>query len=178
MRLRLSLPLLALTTAILLAAPSVEGAEPARVVLQAATTPDGRTRLTATVTDGRGAPVAGTPVTFKMRTTFGWLTLLETSTAKDGIARTALGPGAAAEIAVQAGEDGEIRAALLVGEEKAAPPRTRPGYDVLRGLSPQPGFISPYPVPLQVALFGGILAGVWTTYGWVVWLLLRIRRAR
>ena len=58
-----------------------------------------------------------------------------------------------------------------------APPRIRPGRDALSRLSPQPGFISPYLVPLQVALLGLILGGIWTTYGYVVWLLLRIRQS-
>lgn len=49
---------------------------------------------------------------------------------------------------------------------------------MLRDLSPQPGFISPYPVPLQVVLLAVILGGIWTTYGYIVWLLSRIRGAR
>jgi len=157
----------------------VEGAEPARVLLRAQAASDGTVRVTAIVVDARGAPVAEVPLIFKARTTFGWLTLLETSTGKDGTARTTLAAGTTpGEIAVEAGEDGTVRAAILVGERKAAPLRIRPGRDVLRGLSPQPGFISPYPVPLQVTLFGIILGGIWTTYGYVVWLLGRIRQGR
>ena len=157
----------------------VEGAEPARVLLRAQAASNGTVRVTAIVVDARGAPVAEVPLIFKARTTFGWLTLLETSTGKDGTARTTLAAGTTpGEIAVEAGEDGTVRAAILVGERKAAPLRIRPGRDVLRGLSPQPGFISPYPVPLQVTLFGIILGGIWTTYGYVVWLLGRIRQGR
>ncbi len=176
---RLSLLLLACTAAVLLAAPSAQGAEPARVVLQARTTAGGTIRLTATVVDGRGAPAAESPVIFKVRTTFGWLTLAETVSGKDGTAQATL-PAArtAGEIAVEAGEEGTVRAAILIGAPIPSRPRIRPGRDVLRDLSPQPGFISPYPVPLQVALFGMILTGIWTTYGYVVWLLLRIRRER
>ena len=157
----------------------VEGAEPARVLLRAQAASDGTVRVTATVVDARGAPVADVPLVIKARTTFGWLTLLDTSTAKDGTAHTTLAAGTMpGEVAVEAGDEGTVRAAILVGERKAAPLRIRPGRDVLRGLSPQPGFISPYPVPLQVTLFGIILGGIWTTYGWVVWLLLSIRRER
>lgn len=154
-------------------------AEPARVLLQAQAAPNGTVRVTATVVDARGAAVAEVPVVIKARTTFGWLTLLEAPTRKDGTVQVTLAPGAVpAEIAVEAGEDGTVRAAVLLGRKETVPPRIRPGRDVLRGLSPQPGFISPYPVPLQVALVGAILGGIWTTYGYVVWLLLRIRRVR
>ncbi len=154
-----------------------EGPEPARVLLRAETAPDGTLQVTAMVVDARGAPVADVPLTLKARATFGWLTFYETTTGKDGIARTTLVPGTAAgEITAEAGEDGNITAAILVGEKKTAPPRIRPGRDVLRRLSPQPGFISPYPVPLQVVLFGLILGGIWVTYGYVAWALLRIAK--
>jgi len=157
----------------------VAAAEPARVLLRAQAAPDGTVQVTATVVDARGAPVAEVPLIFKARTTFGWLTLLETSTDPAGTARTTLAAGTTAgEIAVEAGDEGTMRAAILVGERKAVPLRIRPGRDVLRGLSPQPGFISPYLVPLQVTLLGLILGGIWSTYGYVVWLLLGIRRDR
>ena len=160
-------------------AARVEGAEPARVLLRAQTAPDGTVRVTATVVDASGAPVAEVPAVIKARTTFGWLTLLETSTAGDGVAITTLAAGApAGEIAVEAGDDGTLRAAMLLGERRVAPLRIRPGRDALSRLSPQPGFISPYPVPIQVTLLGVILGGIWSTYGYVVWLLLRIRRER
>ncbi len=153
-------------------------AEPARVLLRAQAAPSGMVRVTATVVDVRGVAVAEVPVVLKARTTFGWLTLLEATTRKDGTVQATLAPGTApAEIAVEAGEDGTVRAAVLLGGKETVPPRIRPGREVLRGLSPQPGFISPYPVPLQVTLFGVILGGIWITYGYVAWLLLRIRRA-
>ena len=159
--------------------PRVEGAEPARVVLQTQSAPDGSARLTATVVDSRGAPVAESPVTFKARTTFGWLTLAETTTGADGKARTILAVATVVEeIAVEVGGEGTVRAAILLGARRTSAPRIRPGWDVLRGVSPQPGFISPYLVPLQVILFGMILGGIWATYGYVAWFLLRIRGAR
>jgi hypothetical protein len=176
MRLLRKLSCYALLLVALLVLPA-EGAEPARVLLRTRAAADGTVQVMATVVDARGAPVAEVPLVFKRRTAFGWLTLLETSTGKDGTAQTTLGAEAApGEIAVEAGEDGTIRAAVLVERRKAPPPVIRPGRDVLRGLSPQPGFISPYPVPLQVTLFGVILGGIWATYGYVAWLLLRIRR--
>ncbi len=178
MRRRFNLLLLACTAAVLLLTPPAQGAEPARVVLQARTTPDGITRLTVSVLDGRGAPVAESPVIFRVRTTFGWLTLAETVSGKDGTAQATL-PAArtAGEIAVEAGEDGTVRAAILIGAPAPTYPRIRPGRERLRGLSPQPGFISPYPVPLQVILFAIILGGIWAAYGYVLSLLLRIRKA-
>lgn len=178
MRRRLSLLLLACIAAVLLASPPAQGAEPARVVLQTRMMPDGTIRLTATIVDGRGAPVAESPAIFKVRTTFGWLTLAETVSGKDGTAEATLPARTAGEIAVEVGEEGTVRATVLIGAPISSPLRIRPGRDVLRGLSPQPGFISPYPVPLQVATFGMILAGIWITYGYVVWLMGRIRRER
>ncbi len=56
-------------------------------------------------------------------------------------------------------------------------PATRPGRDVLRSLTPQPEFISQYPVP-QLLTLGMILGGIWTTYTYLVLLLARIRRAQ
>lgn len=80
------------------------------------------------------------------------------------------------EISAETGEEETIRATILAREVPAFVPQIRPGHERLRSLSPQPGFISPYPVPLQLTLFGLVLGGIWTTYGYVVWLLLRIRR--
>lgn len=60
----------------------------------------------------------------------------------------------------------------------AVEPRVRPGREVLSALSPQPGFISPYLVPTQVMLLALVLGGIWTTYGYVAWLLSRIRSGR
>lgn len=165
--------------AVMLLAPPAEGAEPARVLLRAQAVAGGAVQVTATVVDARGAPVAQAPLVFKRRTAFGWLTVLETSSGKDGTAQMTLpagrGPG---EIAVEAGEEGIVRAVVVVGEREAPPPAVRPGRNVLLGLSPQPGFISPYPVPMQAVLFGLILGAIWSTYGYVVWQLLRIRRDR
>lgn len=152
-------------------------APPARVVLRAQATPDGTVQVTAKVVDGRGAGVAEVPVVLKARTAFGWLTLRETTTRKDGTAQVTLAPGAVpSEIAVEAGEDGNLTAAIRMGEKTAVAPRIRPGRDVLTRLSPQPGFISPYPVPLQVALLGLILGGIWTIYGYVGWMLVRMAK--
>jgi len=170
--------LLCILILLLLAAARAEAAAVGRLLLQAQTMTDGAIRVTATVTEPSGTPLADVPVTFKARTTFGWLILAETTTGKDGKAQTILQrPPASGEVTVEAGDEEVISAGLWLGARKTAPPRIRPGRDALSRLSPQPGFISPYLVPLQVALLGLILGGIWTTYGYVVWLLLRIRQS-
>ncbi len=45
-------------------------------------------------------------------------------------------------------------------------------------MSPQPGLISPYPIPGQVALILLALGGVWGAYVYVVRLLIGIREDR
>lgn len=155
------------------------GAPPTRVLLQSRTGADGTVHVTATVLDAGGAPVADAPVVFMARTAFGWLTLHETTTDPAERAGMVLPAGRLpGEIAVEAGDKGETHAAILMGRPEAVPPSIRPGRDVLGDMSPQPGFISPYPVPLQAALFSLVLGALWSTYGYVLWLLLRIRRER
>lgn len=160
----------------LLALPA-EGAAPARVLLRAKAAADGTVQVTATVVDARGAPMAEVPLVFKARTAFGWLTLRETATDRDGTARVIFPSGySPEEVAIEAGDEGQVRAVVSIGRREAVPPLVRPGRDALRAVSLQPGFISPYPVPLQVTVFSLILGGIWSIYGYVVWLLLRIRR--
>jgi len=171
--------LAALVLIVLAAAPPFASAQPAVLTLTAQPAADGTVQVTAMVTDGDGAPVADTPIAFKVRTAFGWLPLAETSTGADGRANLSLVPPAGpAEITAQAVLESAVQATIRLGAQQTAGTRLRPGRDVLRNLSPQPGFISPYPVPLQVALFGLILGGIWTTYGYVVWRLLGIRHSR
>lgn len=172
------LPGIFLLVLLALVARPAGAAEPARLLLRAETAPDGTIRASAVVTDQRGAPVADAAVTFKVRTTFGWLIVAETMTDGRGRAQATLSTPAAGELSAEAGDETVVRATVLMGERAPASPRLRPGRDVLATLSPQPGFISPYLVPLQIALVGLILAGVWSTYGYVVWLLMRIRQDR
>jgi len=162
---------------LLLTSPA-EAGEPARLLLQAETAADGTIRATAVVTDQQGAPVADAAVTFKVRTTFGWLTVAEVTTDRRGRAEATLSTAAAGELSAETGDETVVRATMLIAERRSAALRLRPGREVLNGLSPQPGFISPYLVPLQIAIVGLILAGVWSTYGYVVWLLHRIRQDR
>ncbi len=179
MRRLLSLLSCAALVMTLAALDALAAASPARVLLQSQAGADGTVQVTATVVDADGAPVAEVPLVFKGRTAFGWLTVHEAATDKEGRARTVLPAGRLpGEIAVEAGDEGEIHAAILIGKREAVPPSIRPGRDVLRGMSPQPGFISPYPVPLQATLFSLVLGAIWSTYGYVLWLLLRIRRER
>lgn len=165
--------------AVMLLASAAFAGEPTRVLLERTSTPDGATRIEATVLDEGGNPAAGVPVSFAARMTFGWLRLEEASTDDRGRAWITLSPPLRPrEIVAEAqGETQTARASIALGEARPSEPAARPGREVLRALSPQPGFISPYPVPLQVTVLALILGGIWATYGVVLWLLVRIRRA-
>lgn len=167
-----------LAIAPVLAVTPVHAAEPAALRLTAKRSPGG-TVLAATVTDAGGAPVAGAAVTFKVRTTFGWLVIGEAATDQAGRATVTL-PSTShpteAVVEVEQ-ESGVLRATILLERAALSEPATRPGRDVLRQLSPQPGLISPYPVA-QMLFLGLIVGGVWLTYAYVVSLLVQIRRAR
>lgn len=171
---------LALAAPVSAAAPkaSQPSAEPALITLQVQATPDGTIRIVATVLDARKAPVPGTPVAFKARTTFGWLDLAEVPTDAKGSAQvTTSSTFRPVEIAAEAGEgDAVVRSAKWLGGSRPVEMTVRPGRDALSRLSPQPGFISPYPVPIQVIFLVIILGGIWTTFGYLVSLLLKIRR--
>jgi len=164
----LLLPLAASTAAL--------AVEPAKVMLSVATQENGRVTVTAHLVDARGAPVAGVPVVFKARTIFGWLTLAETSSDGRGRAVLTLPSPLPEEVAVESGEAKVVSASVILRRSSSREPAVRPGREALRRLSPQPGLITPYPVPLQVGLLALILGGVWTTYGYVLWLLRDIRR--
>ncbi len=161
-----------------LAALPAQAAEPARVTVSVDSGSKGAFRVTADVVDANGEPVASAPVVLKARTTFGWLSIAKASTGATGRVEATL-PATlrSGEISAEAGDDGQVRATVRFGEGKFAAPSVRPGRDALSSLSPQPGFISPYPVLLQVALLVVILGGIWTTYGYVGWLLSQIRNA-
>ena len=163
---------------LLLSTTAVE-AQPARVRLARETMSNGEVRVSAVVTDGAGSPVEDAPVTFRIRTAFGWLELSEAETDGDGMASVML-PSAFhySEVAVEAQAANEVLVALLKGSVAQRDPAVRPGLGVLRSVSPQPGFISPYPVTLQVLFLGAILGGIWITYAYLVSLLLGIRRMR
>lgn len=174
-------------TALLIGAPPclflalpVAAAEQSRITLQAEAASDGTLSVTAVVVDGTGAPVADASVVFKARTTFGWLPISSGGIPTDatGRARVVLPatfrPG---EVSAEIEAEGEIRVTVRL-EQRPFAPRVRPGREALGELSPQPGFISPYPVPLQVGLLALVLGGIWMTYGYVAWLLSRIRAGR
>jgi len=162
-----------------LAALPARAAEPAQITLKAESASDGSLGITAVVMDAKGAPAAEVPVVFKARTTFGWLPIREVPTDAAGHARlvlpVTLRPG---EVSAEAGAEELIRATVRLDQRRAVEPRVRPGRDVLSALSPQPGFISPYLVPTQLMLLALVLGGIWTTYGYVAWLLSRIRSGR
>ncbi len=161
-----------------LASPTV-AAEPARVTLAVHAMPVGGAHVTATVTDARSSPVEGVPVTLRVKTTFGWLIVAKGRTDLRGQIHVLL-PASSRfeEIAAEAGDAETVQAAVRLVQGQSVAPIVRPGYDALVRLSPQPGFISPYPVPLQVFLLTVILGGIWATYGYVVSLLAQIRRVR
>lgn len=164
--------------ALLLATGAVWGGQPARVALAEVEGPEGAVRVIARVFDAAGTPAAQTPVEFKARTTFGWLSLGERTTDEQGRAWIDLPAGGRVrEVRAEVGEERRVAATLRTGGEPPAP-RVRPGRDVLRTLSPQPGLISPFLLPEQVALVGSVLGGIWATYGYVGWLLWRIRAER
>lgn len=175
MRLRRSIALLPLF--LLASASVVQAGEPARIALTRDLDPAGTVRLVARVTDAAGAAVPGAAVTFVSRTAFGSLALGEAETGADGTAMLVLPPGQqVTEVVARAGEGQDLRAALVLKPGGRPVPAIRPSRDVLRSFSPQPGFISPYPVP-QLVILGVILGGIWITYGYLVLLLARIRRA-
>lgn len=160
-------------------AGTAAAADPVGLSLAAKVQADGTVLLTATATDARQGPVPDATIRFQVKTTFGWLTVAEATTNRAGEARAVL---------PQVPLFGEVTAEADAGErtlhaakwiDRATPPApaTRPGYDVLSELSPQPGFISPYPVPLEVILLAIVLGGIWATYVYLVSVLVKIRRA-
>jgi hypothetical protein len=104
--------------------------------------------------------------------------LAEEDTGAAGTASFTLGASVRyTEVQARAGDTAALRAGLLLAQAEERDPVRRPGLDVLRGLSPQPGFISPYP-PVQILFVAALLGGIWTTYAYLVSLLVRIKRAR
>ncbi|MDQ7819666.1 MAG: hypothetical protein QN173_07910 [Armatimonadota bacterium] len=149
----------------------------AGVALSLESGPGGRPQVAAVVTDDSGEPVEGATVAFRARTAFGWLPLGEVTTDASGRAVLALPSGRPyPEIEAEVSEPPQ-RAALTLAERPAWRPAVRPGRQVLQALSPQPGLISPYPVP-PLALLGALLGGIWATYGYIVFLLTRIATGR
>lgn len=166
----LAIPVLVITAA---------AGEPSRVNVIAKPQTDGTTLVAVTVTDAGGAPVPDVAVTMRAKTTFGWLVLADRTTDQVGRVQIILPASSRyGEIAIEAGDEGSLRAAIRLNPPATREPAVRPGRDIISRLSPQPGFLSPYPHPLQVGLLGLILGGIWTTYAYLVLLLVRIRRER
>lgn len=174
-RRRAAIVLIALVTILAFSAGAATAAESVRLSLSREPNDDGSARIVAAVADASGKPVAGESVTFRVKTAFGWLTVAEVETGPDGRAAIVLpAEPRYAEVQGQAG-GGDARAGLRLSEIASTQPAVRPGRGVLRGLSPQPGFISPYPPP-QILFVAGLLGGIWITYGYLMWLLIRLRR--
>ncbi len=175
LRRRNLLPLVLLLLAVL-TVPAA--AAPAKISLTRETNDDGSTRIVATVTDAAGAAVKDTAVSFSVRTAFGWLRVAEMNTDAGGTAVLQLDPTMRyAELLAQSEEEPDVRAGLRPAQVERPAPVQRPGSGVLRALSPQPGFVSPYP-PVQILFVAVLLGGIWTTYAYLVLLLARIRRAQ
>ncbi len=162
-----------------LAAPAVAAAS-ARMTLATDLLLGGGTHLTVTVTDARGNPMKAVVVTLRAKTTFGWLRVTEATTDPRGQIHAVLPASSRfTEIVAEAAADAEtVQAAVRLERGPISAPGVRPGRATLAPLSPQPGFISPYPVPWLVLVLGVILGGVWVTYGRVIFLLVQIRRGR
>lgn len=135
-------------------------------------------QVVATVTDLQGRSLPNTEVTFFRRTAFGWLQEARLTTGADGTARLILGPrGGRLDVrAVATLGDQEVSKTVRLELGEAGSPRERPGEATLATLSPQPGFISPYPPVRLLLTLGPILAGVWLTYAVVVYQLYRVAR--
>lgn len=174
-----SVGLLASLIAVLALTAPAAAAAPARVTLAVEVLAEGGTHVAATVTDARGNPVSDVAVTLRAKTTFGWLQVAEGTTDRHGQMHAVL-PASSRfpEIVAEAGEAETLQAAVLLEQGSMSTPGVRPGRAALARLSPQPGFISPYPVPALVLLLSVILGGIWATYGRVVFLLVQIRRGR
>lgn len=179
MRRHRSLGILLMLLAIPTLAITAAAGEPSRVNLIARPQTDGTTLVAVTITDAGGGPVPDVAVSMRAKTTFGWLALADRTTDQAGRVQIILPPSSPyGEIAVEAGDEGTLRAAIRLNPPASREPAVRPGRDIISRLSPQPGFISPYPQPMQVLFLGLILGGIWTTYGYLALLLVRIRRAR
>ncbi len=166
----------ALLAALALTASAASAA--ARLHLVLAPEEGGGLQVVAVVTDAPGSPREGIPVTFRARTAFGWLPLGEGVTDASGRAVLPLPAGAPyPEIEAQTADDPPARAVLALDRRAAAQPAVRPGRRTLHALSPQPGLISPYPVP-PLALLGVLVGAIWATYGYIVFLLTRIAAGR
>lgn len=168
--------LLMLLTIPVLAISAAAG-EPSLVNVIATPQTNGTTLVTTTITDAGGAPVPDVAVTMRAKTRFGWLVLADRTTDQAGRVLVTLPPSSRyGELAVEAGDEGNLRAAIRLNPPTSREPAVRPGRDIISRLSPQPGFLSPYPHPLQVGLLGLILGGIWITYAYIVALLVKIRR--
>lgn len=165
---------------VLLLSGAAAAEDPFRIMLATRSAPDGRTILTATVLDAQGAPAPDVTIVFKAQTLFGWLHFMDGATDAAGRAAAELPPALRAHtVVVEAGDDSPVRAVLRGAPvESGAAPRVRPGREVLREISPQPGLISPYPIPLQVGLLAFLLGGVWAGYAYVVSALVKLWKGR
>ncbi len=157
--------------------------EPTRLALDLQKGEEGSWRVVATLTDGRGRPLANRSVLLWVNTAFGRLSLGSFPTDGQGVASVTV-PGRRVGLLKVVGEfrgggglaasRGEV--ALDLGPGR--PLEERPGIPILGQLSPQPNLISPSPPLGLLFLLGLVLGGIWATYGYVFYQLSQIKKGR
>ena len=126
----------------------------------------------AALRDGRGLPMAGEEIAFALHTRLGGRLALGTFiTDSRGIA----------SMSYPAGEVPSLTFETFFSPDSANPIVAKASMELPLGeeIPPVPtGFFSPNPPPIAILLLGLVVGGVWLTYGWVAFQLLRILRAR
>ncbi len=134
-------------------------------------------RVVATLREPRGRPMAGQEVSFARRTAFGWVALATVTTDATGTAAMTI-PETRKTLQLRADVEGTEAlgpaTATARWQAAAAPVQPeRPGAGALRVFTDQAELISPNPPPLLLLFLGLILGGVWGTYVYVLYELIR-----
>ncbi|MBI3287450.1 MAG: c-type cytochrome [Chloroflexi bacterium] len=126
----------------------------------------------ASLRDEQGQPMAGEKVAFALRTTLGGKLNLGTFvTDEEGVAT----------LRYPAGEVPSLTLEASYPPEAGDPIRAVASIDLPAGQEIPPvatGLFSPNPPPIAILLLGLVVGGVWITYVWVAFQLLRILRVR
>lgn len=124
------------------------------------------------LTDSMGMPLKGLPVRFYRKTTFGQFLIGPVNTDASGKATVT--------VPATAGQVVEVLA-LFKGNKTYAPSEARASLELPAAPStskrPPGGLTTSYPNPYHVLLLGLVVGAVWVTYGRVVYILIRIKRA-
>lgn len=130
---------------------------------------EGRFAVRVVLRDSRGQPVVGVPVRLFQETTFGRLSIGSIQTDSTGTALTAFMAERASTLTV---------IAIFDGGEGLGPAKATQTL-ALAPIEPSPpfaGLTAPSPPPLFALVLGMVVGSVWVTYGYVAYLLGRIRR--